>query len=111
MQFGVAPATGGRAQRRSLAGTLQHSCQRSADRALRWLQADVRQHATWLAQRPDSFEVDALEALLGALRRDGTQAASGFRLHIAHVSSAQLLPLLKAAKAEGALQQFSSPDT
>ena len=67
------------------------------------VQADVRSHATWLAQRPDSFETSAVTALLGALRAEKTQAAPGFRLHIAHVSSAQVLPLLAAAKAEGAL--------
>lgn len=67
------------------------------------VQADVRSHATWLAQRPDSFETDAVKALLSALREDSTPAGSGFRLHIAHVSSAQVLPLLAKAKAEGAI--------
>ena len=85
------------------------SCRTSAGIMLcNTLQADVRSHATWLAQRPDSFETDAIKALLSAMREDSTPAAQGFRLHIAHVSSAQVLPLLAKAKAEGKAFAYSA---
>ena len=66
------------------------------------VQADKRSHATWEAQRPPSFETAAVRALFEALRADKAPPSPGFVLHIAHVSSAEVLPLVAAAKAEGA---------
>ena len=66
-------------------------------------QAGARAYASWLASRPDHFELAAhnqLFRLLGKL--DAQASAPGFRLHMAHVSSAQTLPALAAAKQQGA---------
>ncbi len=52
-------------------------------------------YSTYLASRPDAAEVAAVAGLLDLCRE------FRFRLHIVHVSSALVLPLLAAAKAEG----------
>jgi allantoinase len=57
--------------------------------------AHGRQYAGFLASRPPGAEVRAIEALLAATRR------TGCRTHIVHVSAADALPLLRAAKADG----------
>jgi allantoinase len=57
--------------------------------------ADGRRYAGFLASRPPDAEVRAIEALLAATRR------TGCRTHIVHVSAAEALPLLRAAKAGG----------
>lgn len=57
--------------------------------------ADWRRYATYLASRPDAAEVEAVTMLLELCRE------FHFRLHIVHVASAQVLPLLAAAKLEG----------
>lgn len=63
---------------------------------------DPLQHATWLASRPRRFEQNAVRALLSALRATaGSKTKPGFLLHIVHLSDADLLPELAAAKAEG----------
>jgi allantoinase len=49
----------------------------------------------FLASRPDAAEVAAVRAVVEAVRRTGGRA------HIVHVSSAQCLPVIAAAKAEG----------
>jgi allantoinase len=49
----------------------------------------------FLDSRPDTAEVDAVSLVLEQVRRTGA------RTHIVHVSSAQVLPLLAAAKADG----------
>ncbi len=56
---------------------------------------DWRSHSTWLASRPDASEIDALEMLLALAPR--------FRvpIHIVHVSSARLLPILEQAREAG----------
>ncbi len=57
--------------------------------------ADWRRYATYLASRPDEAEIQAIAMLLDLCRR------YRFRLHIVHLSSAQALPMLAAAKREG----------
>jgi allantoinase len=52
-------------------------------------------YRTFLASRPDASEVAAVRAVVEAVRRTGGHA------HIVHVSTAQCLPLIAAAKAEG----------
>lgn len=52
-------------------------------------------YAGYLASRPDAAEVAAVEHVVEGLRRTGGRA------HVLHVSSAQVLPVLRAAKAEG----------
>ena len=65
------------------------------------LQADRRSHAAWALSRPPPFETEAVRQLLAALKDDVTPAKPGFVLHIAHVSAAEVLPLLAEAKAQG----------
>ena len=57
--------------------------------------ADWRKYSTYLASRPDQSELEAIEMLIELVRQ------YKFRLHIVHLSSAQALPLIAAAKAEG----------
>ncbi len=57
--------------------------------------ADWHRYATYLASRPDEAELQAISMLLDLCRR------YRFRLHIVHLSTAQALPMLAAAKAEG----------
>lgn len=57
--------------------------------------ADGRVYSTWLEARPDEAERDAV-ALLVALCRE-----FGARIHVVHVASASVLPLLREARAEG----------
>ena len=64
-----------------------------ATRAL--AQADWTSYATYLASRPDAAELEAIELLIGLCRQ------SRFRLHIVHLSTAEALPALAAARAEG----------
>lgn len=52
-------------------------------------------YAGYLASRPDAAETEAVAHVIDAVRRTGGRA------HIVHVSSARVLPLLRAAKAEG----------
>jgi allantoinase len=59
------------------------------------LAADVRRHATWLASRPHAAEDEAI-ALLVRLSRE-TRA----RVHVVHLSSADALAIVRAAKQEG----------
>jgi allantoinase len=57
--------------------------------------ADWRRYETYLHSRPDEAELAAIAMLLELCR------AHRFRLHIVHLSSAQALPMLRAAKREG----------
>ena len=57
--------------------------------------ADWRRYSTYLASRPDEAELEAIRMLLGLCRE------YGFRLHIVHLSSAQALGELRAAKQDG----------
>jgi allantoinase len=52
-------------------------------------------YADYLASRPDSSELEAIELLIQLCREYGT------RIHIVHLASAEPLPLLAAARAEG----------
>ena len=57
--------------------------------------ADPRVYATYLASRPSAAEVEAVELLLRLARE------SSARIHIVHVASADVLPLLAAARRNG----------
>ena len=54
-----------------------------------------RSYARYLASRPAQAEVEAIELLIGLARETGAH------VHIVHVSAAQALPLLRAARVEG----------
>ncbi len=57
--------------------------------------AEWRRYATYLASRPDEAEMAAIARLLELCKRHR------FRLHIVHLATAEALPMLRAAKAEG----------
>jgi allantoinase len=57
--------------------------------------ADWRSYATYLASRPDEAELEAIRLMIELCRR------YKFRLHIVHLSTAQALRELQAARAEG----------
>jgi allantoinase len=54
-----------------------------------------REYRTYLASRPDEFELAAIRLLIDVARE------SGCHIHIVHLSSAEALPVLRAARAEG----------
>ncbi|WP_245797480.1 allantoinase AllB [Mangrovactinospora gilvigrisea] len=54
-----------------------------------------RAYLDWVQSRPPAAETAAVARLLDAAR------ATGARVHVLHVSSAQVLPLLAAARADG----------
>jgi allantoinase len=57
--------------------------------------ADWRRYATYLASRPDEAELLAIRMMIALCR------GYGLRLHIVHLATAQALPELNAARAEG----------
>jgi allantoinase len=57
--------------------------------------ADWRSYETYLASRPDQAELDAIRMMIQLCRR------YNFSLHIVHLSTAQALEELQAARAEG----------
>lgn len=57
--------------------------------------ANARAYSAYLDTRPDIAEVDAVKMLI-ALSRE-----TGARVHVVHVASAEVLPLLRAARADG----------
>ena len=57
--------------------------------------ADWRSYATYLQSRPDEAELSAIRMMLSLCRQ------YDFHLHIVHLSSAQALPELRAARSEG----------
>jgi len=57
--------------------------------------ADWRAYATYLASRPDEAELEAIRLMIQLCRQ------YKFRLHIVHLSTAQALRELQAARAEG----------
>ncbi len=59
--------------------------------------ADWRKYGTYLASRPDAAELQAIELLLQLCRK------YRFSLHIVHLSTANALPMLRAAKWEEGL--------
>jgi len=56
---------------------------------------DPRRYATYLASRPDSAERDAVALLIRLCE------ATGAHVHVVHVSSAESLPVIRAARALG----------
>ncbi len=56
---------------------------------------DPRRYATYLASRPRRWENDAIAFLAGLVRQTGTA------VHVVHLSSAEALPALAAARREG----------
>lgn len=67
----------------------------AATKKLNEAAADWREYSTFLASRPDAAEVDAIELLISLAEEFGTP------IHIVHLSSAQALPLLTAARDRG----------
>lgn len=63
--------------------------------AARLHDADPRAYATWLASRPPEAEIAAVELLVRLAREFGT------RVHVVHVSAAEALQPLHAARADG----------
>jgi allantoinase len=57
--------------------------------------AGLREYGRYLRSRPDAAEVEAVELLVRLCRE------LGCRVHIVHVSSAEVLPVLRRARAEG----------
>ncbi len=57
--------------------------------------AQLREYGRYLRSRPDSAEVEAVELLVRLCRE------TGCRVHIVHVSSVEVLPVLKRAREEG----------
>jgi len=57
--------------------------------------AELRDYGRYLRSRPDAAEVEAVELLIRLSRELGCQ------VHVVHVSSAEVLPLLKRARVEG----------
>jgi len=57
--------------------------------------ADWRRYSTYLASRPDEAELAAIRMMIELCRQHR------FRLHIVHLGTAQALPELNAARAEG----------
>jgi allantoinase len=57
--------------------------------------ADWTRYSTYLASRPDAAELEAIQLLITLCRE------YRFRLHIVHLATAQALPALAAARAEG----------
>lgn len=56
---------------------------------------DHREYETFLKSRPSEAETQAIAMMIGLARE------TGCRTHIVHLSSADALPMLRAAKAEG----------
>jgi allantoinase len=67
----------------------------AANRHLNATGANWQRYETWLASRPDAAELQAIELLIELCRQ------YRFRLHIVHLSTAQALPMIAAAKREG----------
>jgi allantoinase len=57
--------------------------------------SDPRRYSTWLASRPPAAEVEAIRMLLRLAD------ATGCRIHVVHLSAAEALPELRAARARG----------
>lgn len=57
--------------------------------------AELREYSRYLRSRPDAAEKEAVELLVRLCRE------TGCRLHIVHVASAEVLPILRRAREEG----------
>lgn len=62
-----------------------------------WEGGNPNEYERYLRSRPDASEVEAVELMVRLCRE------TGCRVHIVHVASAEVLPLLKRARAEGLL--------
>jgi len=60
-----------------------------------WAEGSPAEYGRYLRSRPDAAEVEAVELLIRLCRE------TGCRLHIVHVSSAEVLPALRRAREEG----------
>jgi allantoinase len=60
-----------------------------------WMGGSPAEYSRYLRSRPDAAEVEAVEMLIRLCRE------TGCRLHIVHVSSAEVLPVLRRAREEG----------
>jgi len=58
-------------------------------------QGDPRRHATWLASRPRASETDAIAMLIALARKHGAH------VHVVHLATADAVPMIAAARAEG----------
>jgi allantoinase len=56
---------------------------------------DPRAYSTWLASRPARAELEAIELVVRLAREFGA------RIHIVHVSTAEAIPLIRRARADG----------
>uniref|UniRef100_A0A7S3QQ76 allantoinase n=1 Tax=Dunaliella tertiolecta TaxID=3047 RepID=A0A7S3QQ76_DUNTE len=61
-------------------------------------QGPPNEYPTFLASRPPLFEREAVRLLIELLDKDITPASPGFSVHIAHLSDAGCLPMIKEAK-------------
>ncbi|MFL6195946.1 MAG: allantoinase AllB [Thermoanaerobaculia bacterium] len=57
--------------------------------------AGLREYGRYLRSRPDAAEAEAVELLVRLCRETGA------RIHVVHVSSAEVLPILRQARAQG----------
>jgi allantoinase len=57
--------------------------------------SDPRAYATWLDSRPPAAEIDAIAMLISLCREFRTP------IHIVHLATAEAVPMLRAARAEG----------
>ena len=57
--------------------------------------SDPGRYAAWLASRPDAWEVDAIRLLIGLCRE------TRCRVHVVHLATADALPMIAEARAEG----------
>jgi allantoinase len=57
--------------------------------------AELRQYDCWLRSRPAAAEVEAFELMAHLVRE------TGCRVHIVHLATSEVLPALRAARAEG----------
>lgn len=60
-----------------------------------WAEGSPTEYGRYLRSRPDAAEVEAVALLIRICRE------TGCRVHVVHVSSAEVLPLLKSAREEG----------
>jgi allantoinase len=67
----------------------------AAEAAVAAAGADPRAYASYLRARPDRAEVEAVAQIIALCRKHGARA------HIVHLASAEALPLLAEAQAEG----------
>ena len=54
-----------------------------------------------MLSRPASFEETAIQSLVDILLEDSSESQPGFKLHIAHLSSATGVPIIEEARAKG----------